>query len=413
MAEAVLMIALSPTMEKGKIASWQKKAGETVETGDILCEVETDKATMDYEATQEGTLLEILLEEGEDAPVGEPIAIIGEKGEDVSELKAELNKQPPESAASSTSKEEKAKEPKPSDTPQPVQHEEDTDKTRIKASPLARRLADQAGIDLASIPGSGPGGRRVKRDVEKAQQGSGGKKSIRTASGEDRVEKVSGKRSIIASRLSESMQQAPHYYLNMDVQIERLIQLRSQVNQSRQKQGESKLSLNAFLIKLSAEALRRHPEINTSWEGDSIRYFGSIDIGLAVAQEDGLITPIVRNCGAKGIAEIDEELKDLIPRAQKGKLQSQEYEGAGFSITNLGSFGVRSFTAVINPPGSAILAVGTARKQPYPEGENGFRFVDEMSLNLGCDHRLIDGAVGAAFLADLKAMIEEPGMVLI
>ncbi len=454
MAEPILMIALSPTMEKGVIAGWQKEKGDAIETGEVICEVETDKATMDYESTQEGTLLEILLDQGESAAVGEPIAIIGDEGEDVSELKKELEEQidgskepappkepssPKEAAPQTDARADREKQPETKSQPETESQaakeaeERDSSDGRVKSSPLARSLAEQAGIDITTLSGSGPGGRIVKRDIEEAKKGgafSSGRFSSGTAGTQggstglspgassvgiqkERKEKISGKREVIARRLSESMREAPHFYLDIDVAIERLGALREEINRSREKEGKEKLGLNAFLIKLTAEALRRHPEILASWEGKSIHYLPSADIGLAVAQEDGLITPLVRSCESKGIALIDQELKDLVPRARKGKLKPEEYEGATFSITNLGSFGISRFTAVINPPASAILAIGALREVPVPDPQEGFRFEKQFTLTLACDHRVIDGAVGAAFLADLKLIIEEPGRALL
>lgn len=410
MAEPLLMTALSPTMEKGTIAGWQKAVGDTIASGDVICEIETDKATMDYEATQEGTLLAILADQGSTAAVGEPIGIIGEEGEDISRLKEKLKKPGPEKQPSAPAP-EAAAEPAAAEKTQPPAAEIPDSGERVKASPLARRLAKEAGVDLASLRGSGPGGRVVKKDVEAGNRPAAPGKAAAASGG--RREAVSGKRAVIARRLTESMREAPHFYLDIDVSAERLAALRDSINLTRTKAGKEKLSLNAFLMKLSAEALARHPRVNASWEGDAILYRGQADIGLAVAQEDGLITPIVRDCRGKGIGKIDEELRDLIPRARSGKLSAEEYEGAGFSITNLGGFGISRFTAVINPPASAILAVGAVRPVAVPDAEKGFRFADTMTLTLGCDHRVIDGAVGAAFLAELKAMIEEPGMVLL
>jgi pyruvate dehydrogenase E2 component (dihydrolipoamide acetyltransferase) len=419
MAEPLLMLALSPTMEKGIIAGWQKAVGDSIETGDLICEVETDKATMDYEASQEGTLLSILAEQGDSAAVGDPIGIIGESGEDVSELEKKLKERKSGPTAAAETPAAPAASSSPEQTRKPAEPESGG---RIKASPLARKLADEAGISLSSVQGSGPGGRVVKKDIEAAGAGvgagtesgaSGGAYTLNAGSAGDRREAVSPKRAVIARRLADSMHSAPHYYLDMDISMERLMALRDSINRPRLKAGTEKLSLNAFLVKLSAEAIARHPRVNTSWEGEEILFRGTIDIGLAVAQKDGLITPIVRDCRNKGIEQIDEELRDLIPRAQSGKLNPEEYEGAGFSITNLGAWGISRFTAVINPPASAILAVGATRPVAVPDEERGFRFSDTMTVTLGCDHRVIDGAVGAAFLADLKAMIEEPGMVLL
>ncbi len=436
MAEQILMLALSPTMEEGTISGWKKQEGDIISQGDIICEVETDKATMDYESIQEGTLLKILAPEGSEAAVGVPIAIIGEKGEDISALVAEaesasasveknkaaeqaLSEEKPEKAEPDPAKAEKPT-PQPS-TPVKTQESSRTDDGWIKASPLARELARSRGMDLAGIAGSGPEGRIVKRDIETASSGasraflrsSSGSPGVSTISaipaGEDRLINVSKMRKAIAGRLAESKYSAPHFYLNVDVRGEALLSSRSSINSK----GDQKISVNAFIIKLATEALRRYPRVNASWEGDNIREFGSIDIGLAVALEDGLITPVVRNCGGKGIQEIDRELKELIPRAQAGKLAPEEYTGATFSVSNLGSFGIDSFTAIINPPGSAILAVGAMKKIPVVAPDGTLNAGDVMKLTLSCDHRVIDGATGARFLDTLKTNFENPMAALL
>ncbi len=458
MAEKVVMLALSPTMEDGTIVSWQKGEGDSVSSGDVLCEVETDKATMDYESTQEGTLLKIIVDEGGSAKVEEPIAIIGEEGENIDDLLKEIEEEGDgddkegeadretedsttedrtdgggkESGGSTQADSRKAETKKKPET--------DSD-GRSKASPLARNLAKQAGIDVARLSGSGPGGRVVKRDIEEAvASGSLGPQlspelaeKVRAAGGgkaqtagtaaagtaasatgiEDRRISVSRKRKVIAKRLSESKFTAPHYYLSLSINVDSMMQSRKLINERMQKQGAGKLGLNAFLIKLAAEAIKRYPIVNSTWEEEEIHIHGSIDIGLAVAQEDGLITPVVRNCGAKGIAQISAELDDLVERARGNGLSPEEYSGATFSISNLGSYGIEEFTAVINPPGSAILAVGALTEQPRRLGDGTISFDNVMKVTLSCDHRVIDGAVGADFLRSFKEIAEDPYMSLI
>jgi pyruvate dehydrogenase E2 component (dihydrolipoamide acetyltransferase) len=285
----------------------------------------------------------------------------------------------------------------------------------VKASPLARRLADEAGIDIAQLTGSGPGGRVVKRDVEEAAaSGTGAKAEPRPAMMasaqqgvpelEDKQSPVGGMRRAIAQRLSESKFSAPHYYLTATVVADALIDARKQINES----AGQKISFNAFLIKFAADTIARHPIVNSTWEGDTIHQHGSVDVGLAVALPDGLITPIVRDCSRKGLLAIEQELQGLIERAKSGKLQSSEYTGATFTISNLGSFGIDQFTAVINPPGSAILAVGRAARQPAIDANDELVIQTQMKLTLSCDHRVIDGAVGAQFLGELKGLLEEP-----
>ncbi len=415
MPEKVLMLALSPTMETGTIVSWHKRETDKVAQGDLLCEVETDKAVMEYESAQEGTLLKILVAEGGQAAVGAPIAVVGEAGEDISALLEELAKAPPAVQAAPPAP---AAAPAPAATPAPAAPEpapapapaiEGAAGQRVKASPLARKLADRMAVDLAGLAGSGPGGRVVKRDVKQAAGRAVSPMAAAAPALETRLP-LSGKRKIIAKRLAESKFSAPHYYLKIDVAADSLMAARAELNSRR----EEKVSFNAFLIKFVAEALKRHPAINTGYEEEAIVRRGRADIGLAVAQEDGLITPVVRDCGGKGILAIDGELKNLVARARDNRLTPEEYTGAGFTISNLGSYGILDFTAIINPPGAAILAVGRIDKKAVEDEEQPgkIRFVPTMILTMSCDHRVIDGAVGAAFLATLKQLIEDPVQAL-
>ncbi|MBU8912392.1 MAG: 2-oxo acid dehydrogenase subunit E2, partial [Spirochaetales bacterium] len=371
MAEQVLMTALSPTMEEGTIVAWNKKEGSTVSAGEVLCEVETDKATMDYESTQEGTLLKVIRGDGSTARVGEVIAILGEKGEDIAGLVAEATvpeavaPEPPAPTSSS------AASPSGSSAPE----------TLTRASPLARKMAVDRGIDIAQVPGTGPAGRVVKRDVERlGEQSARQPVAAAKSPGEDITIAVAGARAVIARRLSESKYSAPHYYLKSSVRMESVLEARRQLN------GElpEKVGFNAFLVKFVAEALKRHPGINASWQGDHILQFGSIDIGLAVDRGKGLITPIVRNCGNRGVVDIDRELRALIAKAGEGKLQPSDYTGATFTITNLGSFGVEEFTAIINPPGSAILAVGAIAKTVVVDDTDNVEVAQVMKMTLSC-----------------------------
>lgn len=424
MAEKILMLALSPTMENGQIVKWTKKEGDTVDTGDVLCEVETDKTTMEYESTSEGVLLKIILPEGGKAEVGDPIAIIGEEGEDVSDL---LEQSEPKKDSSSAKREEKSDD-KQKDTKDEKSGDKKDDDTivqlsdakskkgvdsngHIKASPLARRLAEQNNLDLKQIEGTGPEGRIVKRDIEDALEkgtaASSGKASRPT--GVDEIIPVSEKRKIIAQRLSESKFSAPHFYLKLTVAMDLILESRENLNRSLK---DNKVSMNAFLMKFCAMAVTKHPVINSGWHGDTIIRKASIDIGLAVAQPDGLITPIVRDCGNKGIMEIDAELKDLIERARTNKLSSDEYTGATFTISSLGSYGIEEFTAIINPPASTILAIGSIKKEPVVDENDELVIKSNMKLTLSCDHRVVDGAVGALFLKELKDMMENPIRVM-
>jgi len=407
MAEQVLMTALSPTMEEGTIVAWIKKEGSTVAAGDVLCEVETDKATMDYESTQEGTLLKILRGDGSTATVGETIAIIGEEGEEIADLELAAAKPVPEMST------EQAKTSGPAEAPAAGKPAA-APGAPIKASPLARKMAADRGIDIGQVPGTGPAGRVVKRDVEgfrtpgtTAKSGSGAAVTPAFASmqpGEDVTIPVAGIRAVIARRVGESKFSAPHYYLKSSVRMESTLEARKQLNS----ELPEKVGFNAFLMKFVAEALKRHPGINASWQGDHILQFGSIDIGLAVDLGNGLITPIVRNCGNLGVVEIDRELKALIVKAGEGNLQPSEYTGATFTISNLGSFGVEEFTAIINSPGSAILAVGGITKTVVVDDSDELEVARVMKMTLSCDHRVIDGAAGGRFIQELTQIIETP-----
>jgi len=413
MPEKILMMALSPTMETGTLVRWRKKEGEAVSSGDVLCEVETDKATMDYESTSEGTLLKIVVPAGGQAKIGDTIAIMGKPGEDFSALLAEAKPaaaKPAPAAASSaatvvggavaTRTAPAALAPSAAG--------------RIKSSPLARRIAMQKGIDLRTLRGSGPEGRIVKRDLDSAPAGlSPGALPapagpIYTPGPGDEVVPLSSMRRTIARRLSQSMFSAPHYYLTVAIAMDELLATRARLNAGREK----KASMNAFLMAIAGRALLHHPKVNSSWNGDSIIRHTAADIGLAVAQPDGLITPVVRDCGRKGILGIDAELADLVERARAGKLQPSEYDGATFTISSLGSSGIDEFTAVINPPGSAILAVGAIRKEPVVGDDDTIAVRQRMRVTLSCDHRVIDGAVGAAFLRELADMLENPMLAL-
>lgn len=415
MAELVLMTALSPTMEEGTIVTWVKKEGDPVNPGDILCEVETDKATMDYESTQEGSLLKIILGDGSSAKVGDPIAVMGADGEDITALLEQAS-----TAASAESVPEAPPAPEPASEPaaaasSPASATQTPAATisvpdgRVKSSPLARKLAADRGINIDQVPGTGPGGRVVKRDVEQFSPGVSGAVAAATAQpGHDITIPIAGTRAVIARRLSESMFSAPHYYLKSTVRMENAIAARQQLNA----EAPEKVGFNAFLVKFVAEALKKHPGVNASWQGDHIIQFGSIDIGLAVDLGNGLITPIVRNCGNKGVIEIDREIKALIEKTREGKLMPEEYTGATFTISNLGSFGVEEFTAVINPPGSAILAVGKVSRTVVVNDDDDWETASVMKMTLSCDHRVIDGAAGGQFIYELQRIIESPVRVL-
>lgn len=405
MANKILMLALSPTMESGTIAHWSKHEGDEVHDGDVLCEVETDKATMDYESTIEGKILKIVAPEGASVKVGELIAIAGSEGEDISGLLSKKTDGHVRKETVAVKENVAAEQEAPSEPSKTAR--------RVKASPLAREIADRNGVDINSITGSGPEGRIIKEDVEKVlklkQTGAPSGAPQPVTAQEKTSIPLTEKRKAIARRLSESMFTAPHFYMTISAGADAILSARKRVNSNR----NSKVSLNAFLIKLTAETLRRHPAILTSWNGDSIIQFGSVDVAVAVAQKDGLITPVVRNCTAKGIIEIDNELKELVTRARENKLRPEEYTGCTFTISNLGSYGIRQFTAILNPPASAILAVGEVFREIVFDDNGDEAARNTMLMTLSCDHRVIDGAVAALFAADLKAAIEDPFSVLL
>lgn len=416
MAETVQMIALSPTMEKGVIQKWLVMEGDTISSGDIICEVETDKTAMEYEAVNEGLLLKILVHEGQEASVGTPIAIVGEAGEDITELIKEVSKE--STVASSVSQPSKKDARAPEQLESKARKDDIPVSGKIKASPLARTLAKQYSINLAAVHGSGPGGRIIKRDIEQAHEHTpADTASLQTftpvAAEVDEKDKsipLTEKRKVIAQRVSQSLYTAPHYYLKINVVVDNLINARKEFNS---KHTDTPLTFNTFLIKLVAIALRNHPAINTSWAGDTLIQHNSINIGLAVAQKDGLITPVIKDCDSKGIKQINDELLILIEKARNGQLLPEEYSGSTFTITNLGSYDIDEFSAIINPPNAAILAIGRASKVPVVDGNEKIAIQTIMKLTLSCDHRLIDGAVGAQFLKDLKEEIEYPVLTLL
>ena len=427
MSTKVHMEALSPTMEEGQVVKWLKSEGDEVTNGEIIAEIETDKATMELTARGDGILRAIMVGEGATAPVGSVIAVIAAADEDISAITsaAEGGNQTAtsdvggNSAASVPAEDEAPTGATPTgaapaaSTAAPVA----TPGGRIKASPLAKRLAADSGLDLAAVLGSGPAGRIVKRDIELALT-EGVASPARTAVASPPASDVdyedvslSQMRKTIARRLAESIGPVPHFFLTIDVDMGRAMEARRSINAMLEKEGR-KVSLNDLIIRATAAALRRHPACNAHWLVDSIRRFNRVHIGVAVAVEDGLITPIVRDADAKGVAQIGGEVREMAGRAREKKLKPEEYTGATFSISNLGMFGIHEFTAVINPPEAGILAIGGVEKKPVVvDGEVVVR--NRMRVTMSCDHRVIDGATGAAFLATLKSMLEEPAAILV
>jgi len=440
MPTPIKMPALSPTMEEGTLAKWLVKPGDKVEAGDIMAEIETDKATMEFEAVDEGTIASIAVEEGsEGVKVGTVIAMLAEEGEDLDEAAAaapadttsEAGSEPEATPAQSEEKDvAPAKAGTANGSAQPKATPASagaTDKDRIIASPLARRIAEQKGVDLAEVTGSGPRGRIIKADVEGLEAGAAPAKaetSAPAASAPPRpatlggdldapyeATKLNNVRKVIARRLTEAKQTIPHIYLTVDVRLDALLDLRKQLNSSLEADGV-KLSVNDLLIKALARALQRVPACNVSFQGDELYQYSREDISVAVAAPSGLITPIIRDAGKKGLAQISTEMKELATKAKDNKLQPQEYQGGTASLSNLGMFGTKQFDAVINPPQAMILAVGAGEQRPHViDGALGVATV--MSATGSFDHRAIDGADGARFMEAFQQLCENPmGLVV-
>ncbi|TQS72653.1 pyruvate dehydrogenase complex dihydrolipoamide acetyltransferase [Rhodobacteraceae bacterium] len=445
MATEILMPALSPTMEEGTLAKWLKKEGDEVVSGDIIAEIETDKATMEFEAVDEGILGKILVAEGtEGVKVNQPIAILLEEGESADDI--ETSGAPAKTAA--PSEESSKSEPAPKEVqespkapatkdaggkapPAPVK-----DGKRVFASPLARRIAEQKGVDLTALSGSGPKGRIVKADVESAQTAPAksdapktaakadaavGKPAATGASAEQVIKmyegrefeevKLDGMRKTIASRLSEAKQTIPHFYLRRDIKLDALMKFRAQLNKQLEGRGV-KLSVNDFIIKAVALALQSQPEANAVWAGDRVLRLKPSDVAVAVAIEGGLFTPVLKDADMKSLSALSAEMKDLAKRARDRKLAPHEYQGGSFAISNLGMFGIDNFDAIVNPPHAGILAVGSGVKKPVVNADGEIEVATVMSVTMSVDHRVIDGALGANLLKAIVENLENPMVML-
>ncbi|WP_420565578.1 pyruvate dehydrogenase complex dihydrolipoamide acetyltransferase [Thalassobaculum sp.] len=442
MPTPILMPALSPTMTEGNLAKWMVKEGDTVSPGDVIAEIETDKATMEVEAVDEGKIGKIVVADGtEGVAVNAVIAYLLEEGESADDIPVDGG----EAAAPAPKKEEAPKEEpkqeapkkeaKPAAAPAPQQSApaKSSSGGRVFASPLAKRMAEQAGLDLNDVAGSGPNGRIVKADIEKAMEGGAPKKAAAQSAAPAQAPAAAAAapaqapspdvpglpsyqeipntnmRKVIAKRLTESKQFAPHFYLTIDCEIDELLKVRKDLNA---KSDAYKLSVNDLVIRASAIALKQVPAANATWTEKAIRIYDQVDISVAVAIEGGLITPVIRDAGSKGLAQISKEMKDLATRARDGKLSPEDYQGGTFSISNLGMFGIKDFAAVINPPQGAILAVGAGEQRAVVK-DGALAVATVMSCTLSVDHRVVDGAVGAEFLAAFKKLIEDPLTMLL
>jgi len=410
MAIVINMPRLSDTMTEGVVAKWHVKVGDAITEGTLLAEIETDKATMDFEAFpgQEGTLLHIGVGEGETSPVDTILAVIGAKGEDISALLSGAPAAPAAAPTPAAAPAPAEPAPAPAPLPAPVAAPAPAEDSRVKASPLAKSLAAEKGVDLRAVTGSGEGGRIVKRDIETAAStpavaSSAAPTAVSYPSSGYQDTPISQMRKTIAKRLSESKFTAPHFYLTMSVDMDAAIEARQALNAS----GDHKISFNDLVVKAVAKGLKKHPAVNSAWLGDVIRTNYDVHVGVAVAVEDGLLVPVVRHADAKSLTQISAEVKDFAQRAKTKKLQPADWEGNTFTISNLGMFGIDQFTAIVNPPDSCILAVGGI--QSVPVVKNGQVVPGNiMKLTLSCDHRVVDGATGSAFLNSVKAFLESP-----
>jgi len=417
MAEIVRMPKLSDTMTEGTVAAWHKKVGDKVKSGELLAEIETDKATMEFESYVDGILLYIGVEQGKTVAVDALLAVFGKEGEDVSAIvsaegaaPAAKEEAPVASAPAPIVPVVEAPKPAtqvaaapvsaPASAPKPVND------GRMRVSPLAKKLAEDKGLPLQYIPGSGDGGRIVRRDIDAFMAGA----AVQSANAVESYteENVSQMRKTIARRLAESKFTAPHFYLTMEIDMGRAVEARAAMNAA----TGSKVSFNDMVIKATSLALKQHPKVNSSWRGDTIRYNHHVHMGVAVAVDEGLLVPVVRFADTKTLAQINQEVKVFVDKAKNKKLQPSDWEGNTFTISNLGMFGIEEFTAIVNPPDACILAVGAIREVPVVK--NGMVVPGHtMKLTLSCDHRVVDGASGSAFLQTLKAMLEEPVLMFI
>jgi pyruvate dehydrogenase E2 component (dihydrolipoamide acetyltransferase) len=428
MATNILMPALSPTMTEGTLARWLKKEGETIKAGDVIAEIETDKATMEVEAVDEGVLGKILVQDGTAGiAVNAPIAVLVDEGEAVPSGGAASAPAPKAAAAPAPAAKAAAPEPVAA---APVANGHAADGERVFASPLARRMAKQAGIDLSALKGSGPNGRIVRADIEAAQTGGMAKAApapvvapatapaapmarapAAPITAPHKLVPHTTMRRVIAKRLSESSASVPHFYVSMDIEIDAMIGLLGQLNAKsppRDAPGSYLITINDMVIKAAAATLRKVPGVNASWTDDGMAFYDDVDISVAVSIPEGLITPIIRQADVKGLATISREMKDLAGRARAGKLKPEEFQGGGFSISNMGMFGVSAFTAIINPPQAAILAVAAGKKRPVVNSAGELAVATVMTCTLSVDHRVADGVMGATWMRTFKQVVEDP-----
>jgi len=434
------MPKLSDTMTEGTLVAWKKKKGDKVSAGEVLAEIESDKATMEWESPEDGTLTEIYVEEGGKVNVGDKIAFIGGEGEEApkekegekgkeekeEKPKAEEEKEEGKPKKEEAKKEEKPKEPKAekkAEAEKPAPKVEKGEEARVKASPVARRIAAELGVDLSGVNGTGPEGRVTETDVRaaaKSKTTSAPQKPAAVAkpaptvkAGESARIQLSGMRKIIAERLVESLGPIPHFYLNIDIDAGPLMEAREELKSAGEDADAAKITVNDFVLKAAVQAAVKVPRVNASFDGDAFVQYADVDLGIAVAIEDGLLTPVIRGAQNKSLREISELVKDLAHRARNKRMKPEEFQGGTFTVSNLGGMGIDSFSAVINPPQGFILAIGKITKVPVVDDSDQIVVGHSMSITMSCDHRVIDGALGAEYLKELRHLLENPALLLV
>jgi pyruvate dehydrogenase E2 component (dihydrolipoamide acetyltransferase) len=446
----ITMPKLSDTMTEGTLVSWKKKKGDKVTVGEVLAEIETDKATMEWESPEDGTLTEIYIQEGGKVNVGDKIAFIGEEGEKAPAKEEKAEKKAPvkgeknqpketEKPAPAEAKEKETAPPQqttdqktaeadvtPASKPPTGGHRQkhEDGEARVKASPVARRLAGELGVDLSNVNGTGPDGRVTESDVRAAAKAQPGQRSARAESptqksapsarpAEGARIQLSGMRKVIAQRLVESKGPVPHFYLNIDIDAGPLMAARAELKSAGEAAETSKITVNDFVLKASVQAVAKVPKVNASFDGDAIVQYVDVDLAVAVAIEDGLVTPVVRAAQNKSLREISEAVKDLANRARHKRMKPEEFQGGSFTVSNLGAYGIDSFSAIINPPQGFILAIGAISKKPVVDDCDQVMVGHRMSVGMSCDHRVIDGALGAEYLKELRHLLENPALLLV
>jgi pyruvate dehydrogenase E2 component (dihydrolipoamide acetyltransferase) len=441
----IQMPKLSDTMTEGTLVAWKKKKGDQVSAGEVLAEIETDKATMEWESPEDGTLTEIYVEEGGKVNVGDKIAFIGAEGEEAPK-EEEQEKEKEEKEEKPTANEEQKEEEQPNKAEQPKEEKPKTEEkkekkaappkaekeaepekpaskigkgeeARVKASPVARRIAAELGVDLSSVKGTGPEGRVTETDVRAAGKSKSAASAVKVPvtvkAGESARIQLSGMRRVIAQRLVESLGPIPHFYLNIDIDAAPLMEAREELKSAGEGADAAKITVNDFVLKAAVQAAVKAPRVNASFDGDAIVQYADIDLGIAVAIEDGLLTPVIRAAQNKSLREISELAKDLAHRARNKRMKPEEFQGGTFTVSNLGAMGIDSFSAVINPPQSFILAVGRITNVPVVDDSDQIIAGHRMSLTMSCDHRVIDGALGAEYLKELRHLLENPALLLV